>query len=833
GGYSSPVLDHIMMQLGDLSSRIETGLPADGLDPARWVDPVLARLEEIGSRMDAHRASAGEADDSRLRTIEEQISAIAYHIEQAEPQHLQAAQPVSDERLAALEEGLGAIVSRLQTFSGDGVDFSPIAERLESIEQMFAGVREAAMDAASQAAERAMQHAGGEPAGGGEMMALLTQRLEGIEEQLALSRDMAMDAAAQAAERAFQMAGQMQPPAATPAPGADAQAVEQLSRELHALEAQARDLASRNDDSFEGIRQALLTISQRLEGIEDEIRRATTEPEAFEAPPLAPAEQDLQTAAVARRMAPQELPRELAPPLAGPALWEEQDPGIETDVPQVNPVGHEAEFDDIPLEPGSGVPDLAALVRDASKRRKAGAEGDGESSSGAQDFLAAARRAAQAAVAQEANARAEGPDITDKSTSRRFKLPSFLQNRRKLLMGASAAVIIAAAAIPVLSRFGGGEPAMPQAELQVQPEQQAAPAGEPAQETQTAQASAAPAEPSQAEAGGQPAVRPVDPEEIASMQGVQTAPEQTPAAEMDSGAEIPALPDGIVNDALRQAAEAGDPLALFEVARRYTDGDGIEASLETAAQWYEAAARAGSAPAQYRLANFLEKGHGVKMDVEKSALWYQRAAEQGNALAMHNLAVIYTSGLIGGKPDMESAIGWFQKAADLGVKDSQVNLGIIYAKGIGIEADAVQAYKWLAIAARGGDTDAAGKRDTLAAAMRPEQLEKARGAADLWKAQPLDPEANVAEPKPEWKSGSGESAMLPGSALDATAAAVNREMIAKVQAKLAQKGYDPGPADGQMGARTIDAVKAFQKEAGLPADGQITTELLKKLDPQA
>jgi localization factor PodJL len=317
------------------------------------------------------------------------------------------------------------------------------------------------------------------------------------------------------------------------------------------------------------------------------------------------------------------------------------------------------------------------------------------------------------------------------------------------------------------------------------------------------------------------------------MQGVQTAPEQTPAAEMDSGAEIPALPDGIVNDALRQAAEAGDPLALFEVARRYTDGDGIEASLETAAQWYEAAARAGSAPAQYRLANFLEKGHGVKMDVEKSALWYQRAAEQGNALAMHNLAVIYTSGLIGGKPDMESAIGWFQKAADLGVKDSQVNLGIIYAKGIGIEADAVQAYKWLAIAARGGDTDAAGKRDTLAAAMRPEQLEKARGAADLWKAQPLDPEANVAEPKPEWKSGSGESAMLPGSALDATAAAVNREMIAKVQAKLAQKGYDPGPADGQMGARTIDAVKAFQKEAGLPADGQITTELLKKLDPQA
>jgi localization factor PodJL len=182
---------------------------------------------------------------------------------------------------------------------------------------------------------------------------------------------------------------------------------------------------------------------------------------------------------------------------------------------------------------------------------------------------------------------------------------------------------------------------------------------------------------------------------------------------------------------------------------------------------------------------------------------------------------------------MESAIGWFQKAADLGVKDSQVNLGIIFAKGIGIEADAEQAYKWLAVAARGGDTDAAGKRDTLASAMRPEQLEKARGAAELWKPQPLDPQANVSEQKPEWKSGSGANAMLPGSALEQDTASVTREMIARVQEQLARMGYDPGPADGQMGTRTVDAVKAFQKKAGLPVDGQITTELLEKLDQPA
>jgi localization factor PodJL len=117
--------------------------------------------------------------------------------------------------------------------------------------------------------------------------------------------------------------------------------------------------------------------------------------------------------------------------------------------------------------------------------------------------------------------------------------------------------------------------------------------------------------------------------------------------------------------------------------------------------------------------------------------------------------------------------------------------------------------------------------------MRPEQLEKARGEAELWKPHTIDPAANAAEPKPEWKGGSGANALLPGSALEATTAEMKKELIAKVQAQLAQMGFDPGPADGQIGARTIDAVKAFQKQEGLEIDGQITTELLKKLQERA
>ena len=39
------------------------------------------------------------------------------------------------------------------------------------------------------------------------------------------------------------------------------------------------------------------------------------------------------------------------------------------------------------------------------------------------------------------------------------------------------------------------------------------------------------------------------------------------------------------------------------------------------------------------------------------------------------------------------------------------------------------------------------------------------------------------------------------------------------QRELARLGFDPGPIDGYMGARTREAVRAFQKSRGLAQDG--------------
>ena len=47
-----------------------------------------------------------------------------------------------------------------------------------------------------------------------------------------------------------------------------------------------------------------------------------------------------------------------------------------------------------------------------------------------------------------------------------------------------------------------------------------------------------------------------------------------------------------------------------------------------------------------------------------------------------------------------------------------------------------ESYKWFALVAKTGDKDAAAKRDEIAKALRPEQLEQARAATELWKAKP-------------------------------------------------------------------------------------------------
>lgn len=271
---------------------------------------------------------------------------------------------------------------------------------------------------------------------------------------------------------------------------------------------------------------------------------------------------------------------------------------------------------------------------------------------------------------------------------------------------------------------------------------------------------------------------------------------------------------------LRLAAASGDPVAQFIVATEYAEGGNLKQDFRKAASWYQKAAARGLAPAQYRIATFYEKGRGVPKDIAAARIWYERAAEKGNRKAMHNLAVIYANSTRG-TPDFTKAAIWFRNAAELGLKDSQYNLGILHERGLGVANDLTQAYKWFALAAVQGDVDAATRKKGLEGRMPAEQLIKAKLEVQNWAPKQTDKSANVVVPPSHgWANKASE---------DKLSAFSTKEKVAEAQQLLNKLGYVVGTPDGIVGAKTLQAVRRFQRAKGMPETGQITSELLQSL----
>jgi localization factor PodJL len=139
-----------------------------------------------------------------------------------------------------------------------------------------------------------------------------------------------------------------------------------------------------------------------------------------------------------------------------------------------------------------------------------------------------------------------------------------------------------------------------------------------------------------------------------------------------------------------------------------------------------------------------------------------------------------------------------------------------------MEKNPVDAYKWLDIAAKGGDKGAAAKRDALATELSPEDLARAKVASATWRAKKPDPLANgdIAALK-TW-----EVSSLEGSG----SGPATRADIARAQTLLNRLGYDAGSPDGMMGPRTRDAILEYQLSEGLETTGTVTRETLAMLE---
>jgi uncharacterized protein len=236
---------------------------------------------------------------------------------------------------------------------------------------------------------------------------------------------------------------------------------------------------------------------------------------------------------------------------------------------------------------------------------------------------------------------------------------------------------------------------------------------------------------------------------------------------------------------LAPLAQAGHADAQWELARQYWNGRGVAADPDKALRWTRAAAENGQAAAQDHLAYVLEVGlmFGTESSAAQAVEWYRRAAQQGFAWSQLRLGQLYREGNHVPK-DLAQAQEWFDKAravlrdgAATGDPESQFDLAEMYFYGQGVPVqmglavmlyraaagagadyaqvrlaelhhavysatrvigqavplgplaeDYVEAYKWYALAARGG-----APQHVLSCKWGAEQLTAEQLAeADLW-----------------------------------------------------------------------------------------------------
>jgi localization factor PodJL len=527
-------------------------------------------------------------------------------------------------------------------------------------------------------------------------------------EQLQDARVGALDAAEQAARAAVrEMAG-------ASAAGAD---VDALKHELAEFRATQADIDRRTQDMLETLQSTLERLVDRMSAIETDLPAMTAGPAVASAPSIAPAPVRAASPSTERRPISVGLPA------------------------------------DHPLEPGTGGPRgraPTAAERIAASEALLPPRPAGEPA-GKANFIAAARRAAQAAAA---DASWEGTRAAEERprSSILGSVGGAISKRRRPLMIGIGVLLLVLGTFHLVSNFLGARQAPTEATPRENPPA-AAPAAPPAPERRSESTPAdAGATPAAQAATPPPAVGAVPFPSVPGTPNIAIPPEVTgatgatppPAIAIAPPTAAPVIAEkplpAELGPGLRSAALAGNPAAEYELALRYTEGRGVPPSLAEAVHWLERAANHGLAPAQYRLASLYEKGQGVKKDLEAARRLYTAAAGKGNGKAMHNLAVLYAEG-INGEPDYRNATQWFRKAAEHGIADSQYNLAILYARGIGVEQNMAESYKWFALAAQQGDKDAAKKRDDVAARLDAQSLAAAQQVVQSFTAEPQPAEA--------------------------------------------------------------------------------------------
>lgn len=801
--------DTLFRRLGELSQRIDalsegSRLPEQAIDQLAQQINLLAH--QVGKVMENLSQSDYHSVDARLEAIDQKLAAAEKWASEPNPALLEKV----DNRFKELTKRLDA---QYASHYAEGGMLHTLEGRLDDISQQISlsllqtpqpeeialAESEAIRSLESQIANLARQLA--KPSA---EFAEIKPRLDAIERSISDNRETVLHAAREAAETAVAHVlkhGSQH----------DTAIALQLANDMKSLEALARNADERNGKTFEAVHETLVKVVDRLANLEQQIDAQPHLPQA--SPKAKPAANPYSAAPQAfPSLAPQTVEKHAKPVVDATNTDEKlakltpktrQEPELSASLDSVQP-------------DNDSVLDLNTIMKRVREERSQ-QENTKAETSGKADLISVARRTAQQAAEEASKLEQQSEKAPEK---KKGSISDLFNRQRKPILLAIGAVMLAIAGLQAGSAF---LEARQQAELSAKTEA-------PAIDKETT-ASIAPANEALPAPKIQPMPETVIPEtEIAKPQQESNlsvtmpnpAPQEPTIADTAPAQEpeitVTEVPVEAGPAALREAAMTGDPRALFEIGNRYMEGRGVQENLAEAAKWFETSAAKGFAPALYRMGNFNEKGLGMPRNLTKAVDWYQQAAKQGNTSAMHNLAVLFASGA-NGTPDNASAVHWFTEAAELGVKDSQYNLGILAAKGLGMQVNLEESYKWFALAAKAGDKDAAEKRDQIGAALKPQQLERAKGSVELWKAKPLNREANLVDIPEGW---SDEKPVT-------TASVDMKKAVRNIQLILQKNGYDVGTADGVMGNKTRNAIAEIQKAHGQEPTGEVNQQLVQLL----
>ena len=156
-----------------------------------------------------------------------------------------------------------------------------------------------------------------------------------------------------------------------------------------------------------------------------------------------------------------------------------------------------------------------------------------------------------------------------------------------------------------------------------------------------------------------------------------------------------------------KAAELDNPTGMLNVAIFFEDGRGVRKDPKTAFDWYKKCAEADLEKVPlwqrdneeesiklgiYNLARCYATGTGVEENKEQAFSWMEKLAGMGNSFGMYNLAVSYQYGY-GTKEDPEKAYYWYRKAADTGDADSAYMVGWCLENKFGVENPSLEWYE--------------------------------------------------------------------------------------------------------------------------------------------